>query len=180
MVIRCFRVLSLLALLSSATLESSGPEAPPPNEESETSTDFLLCRHCGFNVAPATSVVNVKSPAAEGVFNETLFGRKDVIVQLLKNPLGLGFNVVTAVGGTCIGNKNWKTDHSWYPGYAWKVCSCSRCAKPVGWVFEPLSSAHDERLYASLKGFYTYALDNIISETYADSLLATPKVFSVS
>lgn len=65
-------------------------------------SDFLLCRYCGFNVAPASTLVNLKSPAAEEIYNQSLFGLDNVEVQSLKNPLGIQFNIVTARGGTCV------------------------------------------------------------------------------
>ncbi|KAL1140331.1 hypothetical protein AAG570_000263, partial [Ranatra chinensis] len=96
--------------------------------------DFLLCRHCGFNIAPAAFVVNLRSPAAESFVNQTLFGLNNVEVQALRNPLGIQFNVVTAKGGTCIGVGNkWQIEHSWYPAHGWKLCQCSHCSKQIGW-----------------------------------------------
>uniref|UniRef100_T1HXY5 Uncharacterized protein n=1 Tax=Rhodnius prolixus TaxID=13249 RepID=T1HXY5_RHOPR len=58
-------------------------------ETVKKSTDFLLCRYCGFNVAPASTLVNLKSPAAEEIYNQSLFGLDNVEVQSLKNPLGI-------------------------------------------------------------------------------------------
>ncbi|XP_073980625.1 protein cereblon-like [Rhodnius prolixus] len=148
-------------------------------ETVKKSTDFLLCRYCGFNVAPASTLVNLKSPAAEEIYNQSLFGLDNVEVQSLKNPLGIQFNIVTARGGTCVAtSKRWQVDHSWFPGHAWKSCSCSRCSRHIGWIFEPLATAHYDRVYASLNGFYAYVLENVISEAYADSLLVTPKLNS--
>lgn len=66
--------------------------------------DFLLCRQCGFNVAAGSTISNVKSPAALSSYNQTLFGVDGVLVQTLRNPVGIHFDVVTARGGTCIGS----------------------------------------------------------------------------
>ncbi|KAF6207299.1 hypothetical protein GE061_018540, partial [Apolygus lucorum] len=132
---------------------------------------FLLCRHCGFNVAAGSTVSNVRSPAALSSLNQTLFGVEGVLVQTLRNPLGIEFEVVTARGGTCIGSaQTWQTEHTWFPGHAWKACTCSRCSRQIGWVFEPLQTAEAVRAFASPNGFYAFILDNVISEAYADSV----------
>nr|ATU82863.1 secreted Cereblon-like protein [Pristhesancus plagipennis] len=148
-------------------------------EKSSFRTDYLLCRHCGFNIASASSLINFKSPAADSVHNNTLFGLEHVEVQSIRNPIGLKFNVITAKGGTCVASsKKWQVENSWYPGYAWKACTCSRCSRHIGWVFEPLISADSERIYASVQGLYAFIVENVISEAYADSLLVTPKLSS--
>ncbi|KAK9512822.1 hypothetical protein O3M35_001155 [Rhynocoris fuscipes] len=145
----------------------------------KTSTDYLLCRNCGFNIAPASTLVNFKSPAAESVDNTTQFGLDNVEVQSLRNPLGIKFNIVTAKGGTCVAaSKKWQIENSWFPGYAWKACTCSRCSKHIGWVFEPLASANSERIYASAEGLYAFIVENVISEAFADSLIVRPKIIS--
>lgn len=140
-------------------------------------SDFILCRLCGHNIAPATHVINIQSPAAEKIYNRSLFGLDNVEVQRIRNPLGIEFNIVLSTGGTCVGRRErWKSHNSWFPGYLWKPCFCSNCSHHIGWIFEPINSAHEERAYASTKGFYALILDNIISEDYSDSLLATPKI----
>lgn len=142
-------------------------------------TDFLLCRLCGFNIAPATHVINIQSPSAEDVSNRTLFGLENVEIQRIQNAVGIEFNIVLTSGGTCIGRREkWKSKYSWYPGYLWKPCYCSHCSTHIGWIFEPIVTAHDDRVYASTKGFYALILDKIISENYSNSLLVSPRISS--
>lgn len=144
-------------------------------EDRKEPTDFILCRRCGADIASADAVVNLKSPAASTYTNLTLFGLKNVLLQKLVNPLNVEFSVVTSKLAQCTSAGRWSEEHSWYPGYTWKVCVCSRCGHHLGWLFEPLSTAGPDRLYASSKGFYALIFENIISEFYSNSLLISPK-----
>lgn len=145
------------------------------SEERKKPKDFILCRRCGSDIASADAVINLKSPAASTVKNLTLFGLNNVLLQKLVNPLHVEFSVVTSKVALCTSVGKWTGEHSWYPGYAWKVCACSRCHHHLGWVFEPLQSADPDRIYASHKGFYALIFDNIISEFFSNSLVISPK-----
>uniref|UniRef100_A0A1B6EXK8 CULT domain-containing protein n=1 Tax=Cuerna arida TaxID=1464854 RepID=A0A1B6EXK8_9HEMI len=146
----------------------------------KTPTDYILCRQCGTDVASADSLANLHSPAAVSKTNESLFGLDEVYVQSLINPLHIKFNVVTVLESTCVTSARfWVSDHSWFPGYAWKPCTCSRCRQQLGWAFEPLVSADSLKIRASNKGFYTLILDNIISELVSDQLLIVPQTVTV-
>ncbi|XP_022201054.1 uncharacterized protein LOC111057891 isoform X2 [Nilaparvata lugens] len=145
------------------------------NEEIKPTVDFLLCRQCGTDLASANTIVSYLSPAAEGRKNVTLFGLQNVLLQTLRNPLNIKFQVITLTKANCIGTGHWNVDDSWFPGYAWKTCLCTHCNNHLGWLFEPIATAHNGRQYTSSKGFYALILDNVISEFYSNSLLATPK-----
>ncbi|BES95438.1 Hypothetical protein NTJ_08247 [Nesidiocoris tenuis] len=153
----------LLVVFSADSIDVSS--TPPVKTPLPRSSDFLLCRHCGFNIASASTITNIKSPAALAEVNQTLFGLDGVLVQRLENPIGIGFDVVTGKGGTCIGSaQTWQSEHTWFPGHAWKACTCSRCSQLIGWVFEPLQTANSLRSYASTNGFYAFILDHVNSE----------------
>uniref|UniRef100_A0A1B6L7Y3 CULT domain-containing protein n=1 Tax=Graphocephala atropunctata TaxID=36148 RepID=A0A1B6L7Y3_9HEMI len=173
----CFRVynwnlqFSVLLCLIVITTKFSEEKIP---------TDYILCRQCGTDVASAESLANLRSPAAVTRRNDSLFGLDEVFVQTLINPLHIKFNVVTVLESTCVTSaKFWVSDHSWFPGYAWKPCTCSRCRQQLGWAFEPLELADTQKVRASNKGFYTLILDNIISEFFSDKLLVVPQTVTV-
>lgn len=68
--------------------------------------DYFLCRHCGTDIAPLTSLISVESPAAIESRKSELFGLKDVKVQTLKNSLHLQFEIITLSKTLCVGKGN--------------------------------------------------------------------------
>lgn len=53
-----------------------------------------------------------------------------------ENPLGLVFDIgcfATAPG--CAPRGVATTQHSWFPGYAWRIVVCERCRDHLGWQF---------------------------------------------
>merc|ERR1711864_12427 len=93
--------------------------------------------------------------------NMSLFGTPGprVPVELLRNPSGVQFRVVTFARTGCQGVGDWTGLASWYPGYHWKVCVCSHCGAHLGWMFEPEDTADTSRLKPSEAGFYALILD---------------------
>jgi hypothetical protein len=65
--------------------------------------DYLLCRRCGADIADASYIRNRFSPEAVVHGNQSLFGRRNVAIQLLENSLGIRFRVVTVDKANCIG-----------------------------------------------------------------------------
>ncbi|XP_054271955.1 uncharacterized protein LOC128992413 [Macrosteles quadrilineatus] len=148
-------------------------------EDQLPTTDYILCRDCGNDLAAADTIVNLRSPSAVSRFNKSLFGLQQVLVQELVYPPILKFKVITVVESTCnTSSKDWAVEHSWFPGYAWKPCTCSQCKKLVGWVFEPLASADKSKVKASDKGFYTLLLEGVVSEFFSNGLMLVPQTLS--
>lgn len=53
------------------------------------------------------------------------------------NPQGLTFHLGCfreAPGAAAVGPAT--TEHTWFPGYAWRVAACARCGVHLGWRFE--------------------------------------------
>ncbi|KDR24418.1 protein cereblon homolog [Zootermopsis nevadensis] len=143
----------------------------------EDPTDYLLCRGCGADIADSSYIHNRFSSEALIYGNQSLFGKQSVAVQLLENPLGIRFRVLVVNKAKCIGVDEWHSEFSWYPGYAWKHCLCSHCGHHLGWIFEPLASAVVDRKTASDQGFYGLILDNLLTESFSDSLIIVPKSY---
>lgn len=84
-------------------------------------------------------------------------------------------------------------EHSWFPGYAWRLAVCPQCGAHVGWSFETphQSDRHDSKNRwqhshdhvkedKSSKKPYSFVgliYPNLIQEHYADSLIITPKAY---
>lgn len=67
----------------------------------ENFLDFILCRHCGADLADGKNIINHLSPEATVIVNQTLFEQKGVEVQLLKNPLGIEFQAINLKNSKC-------------------------------------------------------------------------------
>lgn len=64
--------------------------------------EYLVCRQCGADTADTYYIYDHFSPEAMHVkTNQSIFGRTDVAVQLLENPFGMQFEVVTVAKALC-------------------------------------------------------------------------------
>ncbi|XP_046990393.1 uncharacterized protein LOC124595617 isoform X2 [Schistocerca americana] len=137
----------------------------------EEKPDILLCRQCGADVGHSKHIFNVYSPSGTVLRNQTWFGKKFVDVHIFENPLGIKFRVVTLAKAECVGINEWQREYTWFPGYAWKNCMCSHYGHHLGWMYEPLATANNRQAFPSSEGFYALIVDDIISESFADSLI---------
>jgi len=73
---------------------------------SKTVKDYFLCRHCGTDISPLSSLISIDSPAASDSRVSPLFGLKDVKVQTVKNSLHSQFEILTLSKTLCVGKGN--------------------------------------------------------------------------
>ncbi|TGL63403.1 cereblon family protein [Leptospira sarikeiensis] len=53
------------------------------------------------------------------------------------NPLGIEFRILTFSQGIGISwQKNSYLEHTWFPGFAWRIGTCASCGNHLGWSFE--------------------------------------------
>ena len=107
--------------------------------EQDLKTNSVLCRGCGMEVAdPHYLRVSPLSPHFLERRNVSMFGSSLAVpVELLRNPAGFEFQVISFSSGGCRGLGDWSGEASWYPGYLWRVCVCPQCGAQIGWMFEP-------------------------------------------
>ncbi|XP_041465583.1 protein cereblon-like [Lytechinus variegatus] len=158
--------------------------------------NVLLCRQCGHDVAHASDFVTVSSSQALYQRNKTILGREDVLVQLLKNPHGRHFEVITTSTADVTKQPRLYKEHSWFEGYDWKMITCPQCRSHLGWYFEPRETQKpetcqekgdddtcsgdrdDENPLGEKKNpFHALILANLIHEEYAEALVVQPKIF---
>lgn len=96
--------------------------AAEADEDTETKTDdALYCAACG-QLLTRTRWALVMGEGHERVFI---------------NPGGHVFRIacfIEAPGALQVGPAT--DEHTWFPGYAWKLVLCSGCKTHVGWCFE--------------------------------------------
>ncbi|XP_055608497.1 uncharacterized protein LOC129755837 [Uranotaenia lowii] len=163
-------VFLIFQLFTESLLDSS-----PPEEEETLIEDFFICRSCGHDISLSNFLIDKHSPLALSFSNHTLAIGKPVTVQEVQNSLGIRFKIVVVRQGYCAKVVSWNTVHTWFPGYAWKLCVCPECRTHLGWMFEPIETATFYRYFPSEKGFYALIYNNIISERYVNSLLMREK-----
>lgn len=58
-------------------------------------------------------------------------------IHVCTNPAGVTFRIgcfKQADGCSEVGASS--SEHTWFPGYRWRVAVCGRCAQHLGWLFE--------------------------------------------
>lgn len=160
------------------------PAALRPGEACErrgTSADTLiLCRACGHELAHGTDIHFVPSRLALSSRNDTLVGGRRVNVQLLENPHGHRFEVITFRRADV--TQHWPADKhfSWFPGFSWTVATCPRCNTHLGWAFQPSDwpdTVTKTAFEDSELTFLALITHRLLNEDFASSLLMTPKSF---
>lgn len=163
-------------LFSTSSLQESPASSSSAEPSQETLVeDFFICRSCGHDVSLSNFVLEKYSPLALGSSNQTLSAGREAIVQEVQNTLGIRFKIIVVEKAYCAKVESWSLLHSWFPGYAWKLCVCPKCRTHLGWMFEPLETATSDRYFPTEKGFYALISSNIISEGYVNSLLMREK-----
>ncbi|KAI1724243.1 protein cereblon [Ditylenchus destructor] len=122
----------------------------------------LICRSCGHTITTAEALKNVKSDLALDRYNMSVLG-KQTTVQVFKNPVPETFHVITVNGAELKFAGKSYTEDTWFPGFRWTACVCSKCSSHMGWYFE---SSKDD--------FVGLVLDYLISADYADTLTKVP------
>ncbi|XP_014207009.1 uncharacterized protein LOC106638397 [Copidosoma floridanum] len=168
-------VILFFSTINGAYAADSSLVSRKPKKDLET--DTILCRRCGYELASNHEIINHLSPQAEVIPDETLFERKGVDIQILKNSFNIKFHTITLTKSECVPVNDWYMGENWYPGYAWKPCICPRCRTYHGWLFEPLGVAQLNTNYMSSKAFFMLKLHNLASAKFVNSLLVTPKSY---
>lgn len=141
----------------------------------------LLCRSCGHEVATGEDIRSVPSPLALSHRNDSLLlGDQLVHIQLLQNPHGHQFEVITFSAADVA--KRWPADggFSWFPGFAWTIASCPQCGAHLGWGFQPSGwplTVPESKFEDSELTFLALITDRLLREDFAPRLLI-PKSFS--
>ncbi|CAL8344187.1 unnamed protein product [Lota lota] len=135
---------------------------------------MLLCRSCGHEVATVEDINSVPSPLALSHRNDSLLGDKPLHIQLLQNPHGHQFEIITF--RTADVAKRWPAvgGFSWFPGFTWTIASCPRCGAHLGWGFQPSEwplTVPDSRFDHSELTFLALITDRLLNEDFAPSLL---------
>ena len=130
----CLALLFFRRPVESCTAAAEPEPEPEPEPARGASTDTLiLCRACGHELASGTDICFVPSRLALSGRNDTSAGGgRRVHVQLLENPHGRRFEVVTFRRAAV--EKLWPAERrfSWFPGFSWTVASCPSCKAHLG------------------------------------------------
>ncbi|KAL0850001.1 hypothetical protein ABMA28_011912 [Loxostege sticticalis] len=133
--------------------------------------ESILCRNCGYDLFKTNHIISKSSPESQYSFYDKVFNTEDnIFVQTFLANLFFEYPIIISTESSCTGIGEWE-ESSWFPGYISRPCICSECGAFIGWVFQP----SDFRLKSS-EVFFGLILPNIVGETFADSLIVSPKV----
>jgi hypothetical protein len=113
--------------MSTALLLQSDPARPKesrrPDDRVEPDDDagrFLVCAAC----LQAVTTTSAKIEMAGGH------------AHTFANPLGVVYHVgCFAIAPGCGAASEPRTQHTWFPGYAWQIAVCRGCGEHLGWLF---------------------------------------------
>ena len=135
-------------------------DEPTPNAAGADATDeraplALCCANCGSPIALAPDIMAELHPVMkDAVFSYELdlLGRDDCCVYSATNPGDVRFDVVRVDAQRALTAEGFGVrrrvaltgsatpEHSWFPPYCWRMCSCASCLAHLGWGFElPMS-----------------------------------------
>jgi len=137
------------------------------------SEGFVICRQCGRDLFEPNHIFTFTSPGSIQSNNNTLIGSARRQVQLLRNPHGYEFEVITVRSSACARQGDWHSSHTWFPGYSWQICRCPKCGAHIGWLFKRLDAGDEEED----SSFFGVRVDQIIEETAISQLLVSPRTY---
>jgi len=108
----------------------------------------FYCNSCGNDLRrqpeknmDSFSIGAISSPLAVTQTNKTI-DKVTYFIQEFINPANIRFKVVQFnKDDILVVEHNKESDpvleHSWFPGYGWKIAVCKHCRAFLGWIFEP-------------------------------------------
>nr|XP_053601719.1 protein cereblon-like [Plodia interpunctella] len=162
-------VFSIFILLIITYLASKAESAKNITIAPQSFHDLIICRLCGCDLASANHIIAKSSLDSEYTFNESLFGKNEVLVQVLRTDFLLDIPIVTFRHSECSPIGEWSQVEFWFPEYQWKACICPACGEIVGWVFKPLSNQLSET-------FFALDLHSLIGENFLNLLIKYPNI----
>ena len=109
-----------------------------------TVSEGLWCGKCGEELNDEKAKpVYLESPMALDKWNSTINHQK-YLVQKFKNPNGNIFDVIQFESNNIKSKMAYPErdaifEHSWFPGYGWRIAVCPFCGAFHGWIFEPVT-----------------------------------------
>ncbi|XP_052753623.1 uncharacterized protein LOC113523093 isoform X2 [Galleria mellonella] len=156
-----FSIILFIYFLTTLSASHKQFDLIQPNQKQ--TGEVILCRNCGNDVTASNFIISESSPESRYTFNDTLFNRDEVMVQMLLSDFFIHFPVITTTQSSCMPTGEWKDIDSWFPDYIWRPCLCPECGAYIGRVFKPSKS----NKINSTEQFYGLILESLIGETYS-------------
>jgi cereblon len=123
----------------------------------------INCRNCGVQICSKSDVFSMS---------------KQGFMQAYLNPGGVVHETLTVYKAKNLSlvNSRPSTEHSWFPGYGWQICSCSNCNCHIGWKF---TSTNNELIPNKFWGLtrkavrYSFVQDNDAGQSGLNSVSTT-------
>ncbi|KAL4218068.1 hypothetical protein ACF0H5_022806 [Mactra antiquata] len=134
--------------------------------------DWSTTRKCGREIVELVDIVNVKSPQALKIRNETIGHTEEILIQLFKNPHGHKYEVITSSKASVFRASTETSSDTWWPGYNWIILGCPQCKQHIGWEYIPRDKKDPEK-----RSFYGLVFNNLLFENDAENLIVLPKSY---
>lgn len=95
------------------------------------------------------------------------------MTQNFENPQGRKFEVVTFSKGSMNSQEEAHNEATWFPGYSWRISTCSRCNHFLGWKFQPENYNHVT--FTEEDTFYGLIMSHVAQEVESDSLIVVQR-----
>lgn len=105
----------------------------------EKEKNAILCRSCKNKITSIDEMIEVNTQHK----------------HVFKNPIGIVYHIacyLNAKGCLVVGNPT--DEHTWFPGFHWRLALCSQCFSHLGWFFE-----------SSVESFFGLILDNLVEDS---------------
>jgi hypothetical protein len=100
----------------------------------------IKCRLCQNTISDNQNIFNMKSSRSLNSKFENIYQRENTLTHTFKNPSNYLFSLVTLKDAHLVCDKHFYKEFTFFPGYAWSSCACSKCGQHHGWLFKRIDN----------------------------------------
>jgi hypothetical protein len=132
----------------------------------------LICRTCQNKISENQNIFNMKSSRSLNTKYETIYHKENTLTHTFKNPSNYLFSLITFKDAQLICDKNFYKEYTFFPGYAWSSCACSKCGQHHGWLFRRIDNLCNnmQNDCDKIMGFFGLSVENLEMDRKEDKI----------